>query len=36
MERARRIASSFELGMAVQRGELPPRRNHSATERDQL
>jgi hemoglobin len=36
MERARRIASSFELGMAVQRGEPPPRRpTHPASEGDQ-
>jgi hemoglobin len=26
MERARRIASSLQIGLAVQRGELPPRR----------
>jgi hemoglobin len=36
MERARRIASSFQLGMAVQRGELPQRGpDHSATQGDQ-
>ena len=29
MERARRIATSFQLGMSVHRGELPPRRSGS-------
>jgi hemoglobin len=37
MERARRIAASFQLGMSVQRGELPQRRPRpSSTEGDQL